>query len=212
MKKFLVLSAIVGLAGIGVGIAGRDNKPKDTVVETADASPTPSTLAPIVETSSTTAPKVTAKVAAKATTTTRPSAAVTSSPTTATPDAQVTTTTVAATTTTTTAVATIAPTCTVAADNQTVKMGDSQTIRVTSNMPTARVKIEMAYPKFGTNKPNPRQIYSPTTDTAGSVTQTFLVSDWSTSPVTVLIQFYGPTPGTYLGGPACRTTFISTEG
>jgi hypothetical protein len=208
MKKFLVLSAVVGLAGIGVAFAGRQSDPAATVVETASDSPTSTTGAPVIETTSTTARKVAAKVAVKATTTTRPAAV--SSPTTATTSASATTTT-AAPTTTTTSVATVTPTCTVAADNPTVSGGSSQTVRVTSNMPTARVKIEMAYPKFGTNKPNPRQTYSPTTDTAGSVTQTFLVSDWSTVPVTVLVQFYGPTPGTYLGGPACRTTFISTE-
>lgn len=212
MKKFIVFSILAALAAITVGVIHREAEPTAIAVQTAaGATTTSTTLAPdAAPTSSTTSPKVIAKVAAKvATTTTRP--VVSSSPTTATTGAPMTTTTTTAVSTTaTTTVATVTPTCTVVADNPTVRVGGSQTIRITSNMPTTKIKLEMAYPKFGTNKPNPRQTYSPTTDAAGSVTQTFLASDWSTAPVTVLVQFYGPT-GAFLGGPACRTSFISTE-
>lgn len=212
MKKFLVLSAIVGLTGIGAGLAGRQSDPEPSTTVAA-AAPESAITAPAAgaPTSSTTAtPKVAAKpTAAKVTTTTTRPVATSSSPTTV-ATAPPTTTTLLAPTTTITSMATVTPTCTVVADNPSVSKGGSQTIRVTSNMPTTKVKIEMAYPKFGTGKPNPRQTYNPTTDTAGSVIQTFLVSDWSTSPVTVLVQFYGPT-GAFLGGPACRTSFMSTE-
>lgn len=210
MKKFLILSAILGLAGLGVSIAGSQS-PESTVVESAADAPTTSTTTPAAAvTTSSTVAKVATKAPAKAvaTTTTRPPAAVASSPTTTTTATQVTTTTLAPTTTTT-ALAAVTPTCTVAAAKASVGPGETQTISVTSNMPTTKVKIEMAYPKFGTNQPNPRQTYTPTTDAAGSVTQSFMASDWSTAPATVRVQFYKPTG--VVGPLACSTSFMSTE-
>lgn len=210
MKKFIVFSILVAVAAITVGIIRQQADGPETAV-TAAAEITTTTAAASPSTSSTTvttARKTAIKAALQSTMTTRPAAAGSSPTTVAT--APTTTTMPVAPTTTITSVATVTPTCTVVADNPSVSKGGSQTIRVTSNMPATKVKIEMAYPKFGTGKPNPRQTYNPTTDAAGSVIQTFVVSDWSTAPVTVLIQFYGPS-GAFLGGPACRTSFMSTE-
>lgn len=214
MKKFLVLSAILGLAGLGVGIVGRQSDPEPSTTVAA-AAPETTTTTPAVEaaTSSTVAPKVAAKpTAARVTTTTRP-AAGSSSPTTVTTAAPVTatTTTTIVSPTTTTALATAAPTCTATADNPTVVKGSSQTIRISSNMPTTKLKLEMNYPKFDL-KPgigNPRQTYFPTTDASGSVAHTFSVSEWSTAPVKVSIQFYKTTG--VVGPLACSTSFMSTE-
>lgn len=212
MKKFLALSAILGLAGIGVGVARQQNQPTTRVVEAAaaDTTTTSTSIAPAAttQTSPTTARKVTAKVAPKATTTTR-AVAASLSPTTVTTAAPVTTTSVAGPTTTTT-VAGPTPTCTATVDKPSISQTDTQTIRVASTMVATKTRIEIQYPKFGTGTPNPRQTYTPTTDAAGSVTQTFRPIDWSTVPAAVNVQFYGPA-GNILGAPSCKTTFISTQ-
>lgn len=46
MKKFLVLSAIVGLAGLGIGIAGRQPDAPATTVEAAADETTTTTTVP----------------------------------------------------------------------------------------------------------------------------------------------------------------------
>lgn len=203
MKKFLVLSAIVGLAGIGVGLAGHQSEPSATLVETAaDVTTTSTPIAPAAatETSSTTIRKTAAKIAPKVTTTTRPVAGL--SLTTAITAAPVTTTTAPASTITTTGA--LSPTCTATAANPSVHKGDTQTISVVSNMPTTKTRMTIQYPKFDTGRPNPRLEYTLTTDAAGTVSKSFSVSETSTVPAAVSIQFYDAA-GHLVSG--CQTNF-----
>lgn len=144
MKKFIVLSAIVGMAGLGVGFANRqsDSEPSTTV---AAAAPETATTAPVADapaSSTTIAPKATAKpTAAKvATTTTRPRAAAVPTPTTVV--TTVTTTTAAPVTTTTTALR-FRPACSLAVSSPTVAPGESVVVRLTSNMPYVSAKVSL---------------------------------------------------------------------
>lgn len=198
MKKFLILSAIVGLAGIGAGIV-RQHETATTTVEavTATSSTTVTTVPP------TSPPTTVRKVLAKATPTTTRQV---STPTTvaATITTAATTNTTIAPTTTTKAWPTA--NCSVSAANASVHKGDSQMISVTSDRPMTKTRLTIHYPTFNTGKPNPTQTFTPTTDDSGAVTQNFVVADTSTVPVAVTVEFFDPaTSYTMRGG--CTTSF-----
>lgn len=201
MKKFLALSAVIAVAGLGIGIASRggsDGQPVQMAITTSTtvtvaAQPTPTTIAP----------KVATKVATKATTATTgrvaPPVAVVA--TTSTTRTAVTTTAPAPTTTTTTGPT---PTCTVTMASPSTHYGDSQEARVASNMPATKTRITVHYPKFG--RPNRTQTFVLTTDGAGVAVQSFNVIDTSTEPVGVSVEFYNAAGYAIW---ACQTTFTS---
>lgn len=204
MKKFLILSAIVGLAGLGVGIAGSQS-PESTVVESAADAPVTSTATPAAAavTSSTVA-KVATKAPAKAvaTTTTRPAGA--SSP--ATVAAPVTTTTLAPTTTTT-AVTAVTPTCTVsaapAAAGSYIGGGYWEDVRIVSNMPKTRTRLTVQYPTR-------KQQFWLTTDAGGAAKKIFPLSNES-GTTGVSVDFYDAAENHVGGSPACSGSFMSTS-
>lgn len=215
MKKFLIFSAIVGLAGIGFGLANQPNGIPATVVAqnpVADDVPegtTSSTAAPITSTTVVAKPAVKTKTSvttAKAATTT--TTARTVAPTTPIPS-PTTVTTVAVVATTSITVAKATPTCTVSVSQTTAHKYDTLEVRVTSNMPLTKTRIEIQYPKFGTGKPNPRQTFTPTTDANGTVAQPFTVIDTSTVDASVTVEFYDAA-GRIMGPAPCQTAFQST--
>lgn len=214
MKRFLVLSAIVGVAGLGVGFAGRSGSPAPQVaapVETTTttaAVPVPAPAAPPV--APTAAATATKKAAApKPTVTTqRPAAAPAPTTTTRPVVAAPTTTTTAApvASTTTTTLAVVTPDCTVAAEKPAVHPGDQQTITV-QTAPGTKGRLTVQYPKFGTGKPNPRFEYTFTADGAGTFVKTFAVQDTSTVPAAVNVSLYDSAG--HLNS-ACASSFTST--
>lgn len=203
MKKFLILSAVVGLAGIGVGIAGHksDPEPSTTVAasgsETAPTAPTaPAASAP---TSSTTvAPKTAGKpTVAKVTTTTRPAVAPTP------------TTVAIAVTTTTTVVAPqqVTPTCSTSAAPAPAGSyipsgtgGPWEDVRISSNMPKTRTRLTVKYPGL-------QQQFWLTTDASGAAKKIFELRDSGTTVLSV--DFYDAAENHVGGAPACQGTFIS---
>lgn len=219
MKKFITLSLLVAIAGIAVGIIRRQDSGTPLAsaeVVAAAQQDTGNILEPyqkadeLAASSITTAPK---KVAAKVTTTTAkkagtPVAAMAPTTSTTRPVATTTTTTVAPVTTTSTVPAAPAPTCSTTADQPKVGPHDTQTIQVTSNQPNSTTVIEMSYPKFDlkVGVGNPRQTYSTTTDAAGSASKSFMPSDWSTAPTSVLVRIYNSSSKVVA---TCQTTFQS---
>lgn len=207
MKKFLVLSSLVAVAGLGVGIATRQD-PAPQATTTAAADMTTTTLAAEPATTSTTARAAT-KAATKTTATT--ARQVTAPANTAVAPAiaaPTTTTTVPATASTTaTTVPKVSSSCTVTAANPSVHKGDSQTITILSNMPSNKTRLTIQYPKFDTGKPNPRLEYTLTTDAAGAATQSFSVGETSTVPVSVSVQIYDAAGHLV---PGCQTTFSAS--
>lgn len=211
MKKFVIISMLVAIGGIGAGIVRRQDPASTSVaaIETVETTTT-TAAAPVVAT--TPAPAGAGKAVVKASTT--PTTARPATTTTIAPKATaVTTAPVAASTTTTTSTtattAVIVPNCSASVANPTVNKGDAQEVRVTSNQPTTKTRITIQYPKFGTGSPNPRQTFTPTTDSAGSVTQAFNVIDTSTVTVPVTVEFY--TPDGRISASRCQTTFTSTS-
>lgn len=198
MKKFIVLSMLVAVAAITVGIIRR-HEPAPVAVVAASV-PTTTTTASLAPVNAPTTAKPAVKVPQ---TTARPAVATTA--TTVHPAVAPTTTTVAPMTTTTLAGPT--PTCTVTAANPSVH-GGFQTVTVSSNMPLTKTLITIQYPKFNTGAPNPRQGFTPTTDGAGGVVQSFGVIDKSTAPASVVVQFFNAAGHVSSGG--CQTTFLAT--
>lgn len=211
MKKLIILSAIVGLAGIGIGIAGRQNAPAPStnVAAATDITTTSSSVAAQAPaTSPTTRPAAKATVKSTASTTrVAVPAVVTATSSTTRPSATTTSSAPVPTTTTTTTVAGPSPTCTATVANPSVHKGDIQTITIVSNMPTTKSRLTIQYPKFNTGAPNPRLEYTLTTDPAGSTSKSFSVGETSTVPVAVSVQFYDAAGHLV---PGCQTTFAST--
>lgn len=205
MKKFLALSAVIAVAGLGIGIASRggsDGQPAEAAITT---STTVNAEAP--QSTPTTGPKAATKTATKPTTATTgakvatPSAVVATTSTTR-PAATTTTSAPAPTTSTTGPTAT----CTVTVASPSTHKGDPQEVRVSSNMPATKTRITIQYPKFNTGRPNPRQTFTPTTDGTGSAAQSFNVIDTSTEPVWVEVELYNAAGHPV---PVCHTTFMS---
>jgi hypothetical protein len=177
MKKFLVLSAIVGLAGIGVGVA-RQNESPASIVEGAAATSTTVTTLPPAGPSPTTG-----KAAVKATTSTTTRRINT-------PTTTVTTARAVATTTTTgdpveaflakptTTTARTKPTCTLTVEKPTVAPGENQSIRLSSNMPAVSVAIRAGSYSSGWSKTDSSgnaswQFKAPATPGVASITTRF---------------------------------------
>jgi hypothetical protein len=202
MKKFLALSAIVGLAGIGVGVA-RQNEPATATVETAEATSTTVTTIPLAATSPTIG-----KAAAKTTATTARRVSTPTGATTATTTRPVVATTPTTAATTTTTLSGPPPTCTVTPDKASIAESEPQALRLTSNLQNTPVKIFALYP----GNPNtmhklPQQlVHQATTSADGSDTWNFVGHPSnSIGRVQVWVNFYPV--GEKQIGSLCSTSF-----
>lgn len=196
VKKFVILSLVVGLAGIGVGIGRRHGGTDETaqlraevaalrgqVTATSSAPATPSTAAPTT-TTTTTAPPATTTTTMKVVTTTRP---------------PLTTTT------------TVKPWCSARALTSPVTKGMTETILITSNLPTRAAWIRGQ---------------SVTTDPGGNGTVSFAAPGGQltatmgqilpkTNNVKVAFYAQAPTLEQLLDGPlppvlaSCTTSYVS---
>lgn len=203
MKKFLVLSALVGLVGIGVGLVARQSDPEPATTVAA-AAPETATTAPVINTP-TSSPIVTPKLAAKPTavkvtaTTTRQAGSSTSTTTMA--------TTSVAPTTTMAAPHQVTPTCSTsaapAAAGSYIGHGTWEDIRISSNMPKTRTRLTVQYP--GLN-----QQFWLTTDASGAAKKIFELQDSGTTRLS--IDFYDAAENHVGGSPTCQTTFMATKG
>lgn len=220
MKKFLAISAIVGLAGIGFGIVQRQD-PSPATVEAAGETTTTTTTAAavaVVPTRPSASSPTRKAVVAKATTATtaKPSTPTTARrasvpvavPTTATTSLPVATTMATTGTTPTTLPASPPPTCTITADKASVARGDTQVLRLTSNLAGTPVRVTAIYPgNPQTSGKIPQQfVYSATTDAAGSdVWDPVNNPGNSTGLVRVSVNFY-PVGAKQIGS-LCTTSF-----
>lgn len=209
MKKFLILSSLVAIAGLGVGIATRqDPAPQATSAAAADVTTTTTTPAAEPATTSTTARAAT-KAATKTTATTaRQVNTPTTAPvvTTSTTRPATTTTTVAVPATTVVTVAGPAPTCTVVAEKPSVTYNDSQVIRLASNMPNTPVTVVMIYPKATANGYPQQFNHRVTTDGGGADVWSFQSTAMTAGTVTISVSI--SPPGRTMSN-VCRTTFES---
>jgi hypothetical protein len=205
MKKFLVLSVIVGLAGIGVGVA-RQQDSADTTVEAA-TSTTATTATTIPATNSpTTVRKQAVKAPATTTTAIRKTTAPAVASTTSTSTNGVAPTTTTARATTTSAVGGVTPTCSVTADQPSVVYNASQVIRLATNMPNTPVTVVMIYPKATANGYPQQFNHKVTTDASGGDVWSFKSTSWTAGTVTVSVSI--SPPGRTMSN-VCRTTFQS---
>jgi len=207
MRKFIVLSAIVGLAGIGIGIADRHSDGPSAAVEAvAEAPSSTTTSAPAPATPVTTARKVTPKAPASTSSTTAAAAKITTTTTT-----QRTSTTTrpasvqaapTVTTQTTAAPVSASPTCTVKATEPSISSAaEWQTIQVASNMPKGRIRISVDYPGARDG-----QLWT-ATDAAGAASKSFQ-SPGDPGTARVVINFYDPVTENPIGGSSiCETSF-----
>lgn len=201
MKKFLVLSSLVAIVGLGVGIATRqDSAPQATSAVAADVTTT--TLAAEPATTSTTARAAT-KAATKQTTPTTAPATTTSTTRPAT-----TTTTVAVPATTIATVAGPAPTCTITPAKAAVAKNEVQALHLTSNLANTPVRVTTIYPASpnSMNKIPQQFVHSATTDSSGSDTWNPVNNPGNTTGlVRVSVNFY-PVGAKQIGA-LCSTTF-----
>jgi hypothetical protein len=178
MKKFLILSFIVGLAGIGAGVARQSDSPATTVEVATDTSTT-TAIPDATASSSTTTIR---KLAVKATTATTARGAI--SPTTAAAVATTTSTTRPAVTTTT-ASAPVTPT-TAAGPTPTCTLSqEARAVRLTSNLPNTPYKMVAVWPADPNtmNKVPQQFVRQATTNSAGG-------------------DLWNPVPSTNTGGTA----------
>lgn len=197
MKKFIVLSLLVAIAGIAFGVIRRQEPSAAAVVATESSTASSSTVTTVT----------TAKpaVAAKVTTTTRPRAAgIAATTTTTRPVAASSPTTTAAPTTTTTVAAPqqITPMCSTSATPATagsyIGGGTWEDVRIASNMPKTRARLIVQYPTL-------KQQFWLETDAGGAAKKIFQLRDSGTTSLSV--DFYDAAENHVGGSPACQSTF-----
>lgn len=207
MKKFLIASLVVGIAGVGIGVARRHDT--GSTAAAAVAPPTSTTVATATSLPAAT-PTTTARVivekAKPVTTTTRARAVAV--PVTA-PPARAVTTTTAAVATTTTTVAPFVPQCTLTMTLASVSKLDTQTATISSDRPSTRFRFEVQYiQNSGGLRGNPRQDYELTTDASGGSSQSFKPKAPSTGPAQAWVRFYND-KGQLILDDGCATEFGS---
>lgn len=194
MKKFVVLSMLVAIAGISVGIIRRQEPAPPAVAAASAPTTTTISLTP-VPTAAKAKAGVTLTTARRATS---PAAATAVAPTT-TPRPAATTSTTAALATTTTMAAGPAPTCTLSPDGRAV--------RLTSNLPNTPYKMNAMYP------PDPPKMNSPQQFTRQATTDAAGGDLWNPVPsmrsgtARISVSFY-PAGARSVSG-LCSTSFTS---
>lgn len=203
MKKFIVLSTLVAVAGLGVGIAGRQGSDPQVVEAAApgavaETSPTTAPAAPAAAQPTATTRPVAVKAAAKVTATTARPAASPTTATTAAPVATTTTRPAAATTTMAAPPAAPASTCSMSQEGQAVRM--------TSNLPSTPFKMIAVYPADpnSMNKIPQQFVRQGTTDASGGDLWS-PVPSVGTGAARVSVSFY-PAGARSLSS-LCSTTF-----
>lgn len=208
MKKFLILSAIVGMAGLGVGIAGRQSDTPATAAEAAADMTTTTVAAP--EASSTTATTERKVASSKAPATKAPTITtakpVATSSTTA--PAVTTTSTTAASTTTTGAPRQVTPTCSVSATPAAPGTYSDplnkpwEDVRISSNMPNTRTRLTVQYPSL-------KQQFWLETDASGAAKKIFQLK--GSGPTVLSVDFYDVAENHVGGSPACQGSSEATS-
>lgn len=199
MKKFIILSVLVALAGISIGVLRRQSDSPAAVAAATEVSTSTTVVPGASSTTVTTARKATTKTTVKAATptTARPA----TSPTTAVP-AQV-----ASTTSTTTARSQpTTPTCSVAATSVVLTGYDGvawEDIRITSNMTQTRTRLQVEYPGAKV------QQFWLTTSANGAAEKRFQVRQPGSAQA--IIDFYDVAENHIGGSPACQTAFEIAE-
>jgi hypothetical protein len=212
MKKFIVVSLLAAVAGIGVGVTRRSgDSPTTTVSATAGDQSTATTTTAAPEARGGTGPTTAApaKVAVKA-----PTTPTTAWPTTTTTAKRATTTTTAPVATTTTAgpattttTAGPSPACTITPNQSALSGSEPQALRLTSNLANTPVKIFAMYPAdlSTMNKIPQQRVHQAVTDAGGADTWSFVGHPGNPGNVQVWVNFYPV--GAKQVGSLCRTSF-----
>lgn len=199
MKKFLVLSAVIAVAGLGTGITRRQDATPQVVAAPVETTTTTAT-APASQVMSSTTTQKPATKRTTATTTRRVSTPTPAPAVTTSTSRLVTTTTIAAPTTTTT-VAGPPPTCTLSQENRAV--------RLRSNLPDTAYKMIAVWPANpnSMNKVPQQFVRQATTDGTGGDLWDPVPSTSTGGTARISVSFY-PAGARSVSG-LCSTNFVS---